>query len=256
MTLSIGLAMILKGKNIIVIGSNGLIGRSIVSELLKQEAVVFGWDITLPVEELLVSKNFHFSQLDIADFNQIEDAVDSLNNIPSIDGIVNSSYLKVGGYGCSLDKVTLKDFQDNISFNVSFFFSLIRAFEQKFISQGHGNIIMFSSVYSIIAPKFELYEDLDMTMPIQYAAYKSSINSLVKYYAKFYKGKNIRFNAVLPGGIYDGQNDLFVSRYNESCLNKGLLDPEDIVGTVVFLLSDMSKYINGQNIIIDDGFTL
>ena len=66
----------------------------------------------------------------------------------------------------------------------------------------------------------------------------------------------IRFNSISPGGIFDHQPSSFIERYSAECIDKGMLDPEDIAGTLIFLLSDLSRYINGQNIIVDDGFSL
>jgi NAD(P)-dependent dehydrogenase (short-subunit alcohol dehydrogenase family) len=74
--------------------------------------------------------------------------------------------------------------------------------------------------------------------------------------AKYLKGTNIRVNCLSPGGIFDNQNEKFLSKYNDKCLNKGMLDANDLTGTLLFLISDQSKYINGQNLIVDDGFTL
>ncbi len=59
-----------------------------------------------------------------------------------------------------------------------------------------------------------------------------------------------------PGGILDQQPESFLEIYRNSCTSKGMLDPTDVAGTVLFLLSDQSKYINGQNIVIDDGWSL
>ena len=74
--------------------------------------------------------------------------------------------------------------------------------------------------------------------------------------AKYFKGKKIKVNAISPGGIFDSQDNNFLNNYKTECLNKGMLDKSDIMGTLVYLLSDMSKFVNGQNIIVDDGFTL
>ena len=87
-------------------------------------------------------------------------------------------------------------------------------------------------------------------------AIKSALINLTKYMAKYFKGSNIRFNSVSPGGIFNNQPDSFIKNYKSYCHDKGMLDPQDIDGAIIFLLSDSSKYINGQNIIIDDGFTL
>jgi enoyl-[acyl-carrier-protein] reductase (NADH) len=59
-----------------------------------------------------------------------------------------------------------------------------------------------------------------------------------------------------PGGIFDNQAEAFLEAYKKECLNKGMLDKSDLKGTLVYLLSDMSRYVNGQNIIVDDGFIL
>jgi len=95
-----------------------------------------------------------------------------------------------------------------------------------------------------------------MTMPVEYAAIKSALIHLTKYMAKYYAGNNIRVNCVSLGGLWDNQPDSFRNGYRKHCLNKGMLEPTDIVGTIIFLLSDQARYINGQNIIVDDGFVL
>ena len=93
-------------------------------------------------------------------------------------------------------------------------------------------------------------------MPVEYAAIKSAIIHLTRYFAAYYKGKNIRFNCISPGGVYDNHEEGFRNKYGQHTLNKGMLDPSDLTGTLVFLLSEQSTYVNGQNIIVDDGFTL
>ena len=124
------------------------------------------------------------------------------------------------------------------------------------LKQKHGNIINFSSIQGISSPKFEHYKQTEMTSPLEYTAAKWSIIAITKYLAKYCKNKNIRINCISPGGIYDNQPEIFVNEYQKSCLSKGMLDANDINGTIDFLLSDKSKYINGQNIIIDDGWSL
>ena len=74
--------------------------------------------------------------------------------------------------------------------------------------------------------------------------------------AKYFKGKRIRVNTISLGGIEDRQPEPFLKAYKDFCLNKGMLDAKDVCGTVLFLLSDLSEYVNGQNIVVDDGFTL
>jgi NAD(P)-dependent dehydrogenase (short-subunit alcohol dehydrogenase family) len=95
-----------------------------------------------------------------------------------------------------------------------------------------------------------------MTMPVEYNIIKHGLISMMKYIAKYYKGFNIRTNCISPGGIFNNQPKEFLEKYNKYALNKGILDKSDINGTLLFLLSDLSKYINGQNIVVDDGWSL
>ena len=129
-------------------------------------------------------------------------------------------------------------------------------FAEYFKVQGYGNIVNISSIYGVVAPKFEIYENTVMTMPVEYAAIKAGLINLTRYMAKYFKKMNIRVNALSPGGILDKQPESFLDAYAAQCLNKGMLDKSDLSGTLIYLLSDMSKYVNGQNIIVDDGFTL
>ena len=122
--------------------------------------------------------------------------------------------------------------------------------------QGHGNLVHISSIHGISAPKFEHYEGSDMVSPIEYSAIKAGIISIARYLAKYCNNQNIRVNCISPGGILDKQPDSFLKKYRSSCQSKGMLDAVDIAGALSFLLSDHSKYINGQNIIVDDGWSL
>jgi NAD(P)-dependent dehydrogenase (short-subunit alcohol dehydrogenase family) len=125
-----------------------------------------------------------------------------------------------------------------------------------FRSQGRGNLIHISSIQGVAAPKFDHYEDTNMVSPIEYSAIKSGIISITQYLAKYCKGQNIRVNSISPGGILDNQPVDFLQRYKSSCINKGMLNADDLCGTLIYLLSDQSKYLNGQNIIVDDGWSL
>lgn len=95
-----------------------------------------------------------------------------------------------------------------------------------------------------------------MTMPVEYAAIKSALIHVTKYMAKYFKGKNIRINSISLGGLFDNQPDEFLKAYNSYCLNKGMLNRTDINGTLMYMLSEHSAFLNGQNIIVDDGFCL
>jgi len=91
---------------------------------------------------------------------------------------------------------------------------------------------------------------------VEYAAIKSSVIHLTRYFAQYFKRDGIRCNSLSPGGILDKQPESFLESYKSFCGTKGMLDSQDVIGTLLFLLSDASKYITGQNLVIDDGFSL
>jgi NAD(P)-dependent dehydrogenase (short-subunit alcohol dehydrogenase family) len=95
-----------------------------------------------------------------------------------------------------------------------------------------------------------------MTNSAEYAAIKAGVIHLSRYLSQYLKGKNIRVNCISPGGILDNQPESFLSKYRAYCNDKGMLAKEDVSGSLIFLLSDASKYMTGQNLIVDDGFTI
>ena len=125
------------------------------------------------------------------------------------------------------------------------------------IKQNYGNIISMASIYGFSAPKFEIYEGTDMTMPVEYAAIKGAIINLTKYLASYLGKYNIRANAVSPGGVFNNQPEKFIKAYSKNVvLGRRMANQDDIVGALLFLLSDASKHITGQNIIVDGGWTI
>ena len=117
----------------------------------------------------------------------------------------------------------------------------------EMIKNGSGSIINVSSVDGIRAGQ---------TKNIPYTASKGGVISITRAMAVHHGRQNIRVNCISPGGIKDMQSNLFIKRYKKSCNSKGLLDGKDISKLILFLLSEDSKYISGQNLIIDDGWTL
>ena len=241
----------IKNKVVVVIGANGLLGSEILKAVNSSNATAISADIA---HDGFKNDNIY---INITDKDSIMHAIDVIcKKHKKIDAVINAAYPRNKNYGRDFLDVDYNDFCENINTHLGGYFLVSQLFGKFFLKQGFGNIINISSIYGVTAPHFELYENTQMTMPIEYAAIKSSIIHLTKYIAKYFKNKNIRVNCISPGGIFDNQNEQFVDRYRQNCLNKGMLDKSDISGTVLFLLSEMSNFINGQNIIVDDGFVL
>ncbi|GIW21350.1 MAG: SDR family oxidoreductase [Candidatus Sericytochromatia bacterium] len=242
----------LKNKVILIIGGSGLIGTKLVKAIYENGAIVIVGD------KINNNDNNHeFFYLDITSEDDINKCILFIENKYSkLDAVVNLAYPRNKNHGNHFFDVSYTDFCENVNLHLGGYFLVLKLFSKYFLKQGYGNIISFSSIYGFLTPRFEIYQGTNMTVPVEYSASKSAIIHLTKYVAKYLKNKNIRVNCISPGGILDKQPEIFIEKYNKNCLNKGMLYTEDIVGTVLFLLSDNSKYINGQNIIIDDGFSL
>lgn len=252
---------LVRDKVVIVTGGAGLLGRTFCQAIADNGgiAVVAEYDIGI-AEKLCTSlENASIvpAQVNITNKNSIKALIATISEkYGRIDALVNSAYPRNKNYGKHFFEVAYSDFCENVGMNLGGYFLTSQQFATYFEKQGYGNIINLASIYGVIAPRFEIYDNTPMTMPVEYAAIKSGLIHLTKYMAKYFKRKNIRVNTISLGGIEDKQPEPFLKAYKEFCLNKGMLNAKDISGTVLYLLSDLSEFVNGQNIVVDDGFTL
>ncbi len=255
----------LNKKIIVITGGAGLIGQEFVKAVVEQNGIAIIADINKEIGKKVQNKlskelntnNVDFIKLDITSKNSLKKCIKYLDNkYGRIDALVNNAYPRNKNYSRHFFDVEHSDFVENLGLNLGGYFTTSQQFAKYFQKQNHGNIINVSSIYGVVSPKFEIYKGTKITVPVEYAAIKSGLIHLTRYMAKYFKGMNIKVNTLSPGGIFDNQPESFLNNYKNNCLNKGILDKSDLKGTIVYLLSDMSKYINGQNIIVDDGFSL
>lgn len=255
----------LKEKVVVITGGAGLIGKEFVKAVVENGGIAiiadineeFGLQVKENLSKDLNTVNIDFIKLDITSKSSLLECIEYLEKkYKRIDALVNNAYPRNKNYGKHFFDVEYDDFVENLGLNLGGYFVSSQQFAKYFQKQGYGNIINISSIYGVISPRFEIYDGTSMTTPAEYAAIKSGLIHLTKYMAKYFKGMNIKVNTLTPGGIFDNQPELFLEKYQDKCLSKGMLDKSDLKGTLIYLLSDMSKYVNGQNIVVDDGFTL
>lgn len=250
----------IKNKKILLIGAGGLIGKEITIALCEENANIIAFDKNIDsIKEFQQTRNLDSDKLFAyqGDFNSEEDLTNLVKSHPDIDGVVNLAYPRNQNYGKDFFDVEVESFLENVSLHLGGLFLITKIFAKKFKEDLRPiSIVNFSSIYGVIAPKFDIYSDSDMTMPVEYAVVKSSMLNFSKYMVKYVGSSDFRINAISPGGILDNQHPEFIKKYTEYTLGKGMLDSNDVVGATIFLLSSKSKYINGQNLIIDDGFVL
>lgn len=255
----------LSNKVIVVTGGAGLLGQEFVQTIIEKNgtAIIAELNADRGLEALAASKkkfpsaNVEFYPLDINDKLSIISLIEKLHTrYNRIDTLINSAFPRNKNYGRKFEDVAYEDFCEHLNMNLGGYFLASQQFLKYFVEQGSGSIINIASIYGVVTPRFEIYDNTNMTSAVEYAAIKAGLIHLTKYMAKYYKGHNIRINAISPGGLFDHQPEAFLDSYKKFCLNKGMLDKSDINGTLLYLLSDLSSYVNGQNIIVDDGFCL
>lgn len=241
-----------QGKVVVVVGAGGLLGRDFVRGIADQG----GHPVLADIVESNTSEHLAIA----VDINSTASVMALISTVHErfgrIDAVVNSAYPRNAQYGRKFFDVTHEDFCENISLNLGGMFLVCQKMAEYFQKQGHGNIINIASIYGVTAPKFEIYENTAMTMPVEYAAIKSAVIHLTKYMAKYLKGSHIRVNSISPGGILDRQPEAFLAAYKKLCTDKGMLDAAEVTDALLFLISDMASYINGHNLVVDDGFSV
>tara|TARA_B100001057_G_scaffold218174_1_gene218312 strand:+ start:3099 stop:3875 length:777 start_codon:yes stop_codon:yes gene_type:complete len=249
-------------KNILIFGATGLIGKVLVKEFLSFGSSVIAVDIDSKAlknqKNIYENLKYHSLEADITNLDSITNIFDYTdNNIGIIDAAINLTYPKNNKYGEQFWDVSFDSFSDNVSNHLGGYFLIMQQCAKYSLDNKIPfSLVNFASIYGVIAPKFDIYKKTNMTLPVEYAAIKAAIIHLSSYVSALTKGSEFRVNCISPGGILDGQEEEFLKNYKAHSRKKGMLNPQDLIGTVAFLCSDSSKYICGQNIIIDDGFTL
>ena len=248
-------------KTLAISGGLGKIGLSLAFKFSQNNFNVLVGDNNLYKYRLL-KKKLEFNNIEFYNGNMcLSKDIDNFINygikkFKKIDYTIHSCYPKTKNWNKKFEFLDQYSLNKNILDHLGGSIIYSQRFIKYFLRKGAGKLIHISSIQGISAPKFDHYKGLKMISPISYNAIKSGVISVTKYLAKAYGKKNIQINCISPGGLLDNQPKTFVKRYRKSFLSKGLLDPEDLHSAIFFLLNNDSKLINGQNIVIDDGWSL
>ena len=256
----------LTNKTIIITGGLGLLGYHFSKACLLHGATVVISDIDEKKAPSIITKlkqetkrdAVSFQVCDITKKEQIKKVIENtVRSFGKIDALVNNAYPRNKNYGRKFEEVTYEDFCENVNMHLGGYFLMSQEVSKQMVKQKHGIIINMGSIYGVVAPSFKIYEGTTMTMPVEYAAIKAAIIHLTKYMAAYFGKYNIRVNAISPGGVFDDQSERFVKKYTEKVLvGERMAKQDDITGALIFLLSDNARYITGQNIVVDGGWSL
>lgn len=253
----------LKGKIAIVTGGYGHLGKAFSEALYEAGAKVVIAGHNKKKYERIFSKrekeDYHYQEMDISDSISIKDCFESIvKKFGKIDILVNNAvYLK----GQFPEKITDQELSYSLDGVLGNVYRCIREVMPYMKVEKAGNIINVASMYGVVVPDLKLYEGdcKDFFNPPHYGASKAGVIQLTKYFAEYLIPYNIRVNAISPGAFPGEEvkaNKEFVDRLSKKNPYKRVGIPADLKGTVIYLASDASKYVIGQNIQVDGGWTL
>ena len=149
-----------------------------------------------------------------------------------------------------------------MSVNIDGMFLVAQAVGKQMIAQGRGgSIIQMASIYGMVGPDFRIYEgssylNQKLTTPPAYATAKAAVIGMTRFLATYWADKGIRVNTLTPGGVESGQNNEFVKKYSSRVPMGRMANQNEMVCTLLYLASDASSYVTGQNLIVDGGLSV
>ncbi len=136
-----------------------------------------------------------------------------------------------------------------------------RIFGAEMAKRKSGVIVNVASDLAVIAPDQRLYrvdglpEDQQPVKPVTYSVVKTALLGLTRYLATYWNNENIRVNAISPGGVLNGQPEVFPSRIKQLIPMARMAGRDEYEGAILFLCSDVSSYMTGANLVVDGGRT-
>jgi len=266
----------LKGKVVIITGAAGLLGRKHteavaayggipiildlyqekVTEIAKQinkqygvQAEGFAVDIT---DETSIEEN---SNLIIEKYGKIDSLVNNAANNPKVEDSAEKNFSRLENFPLDIWNQDIAVGLTGAFFCAKYYGYLISK------NPNGGSIVNISSDLGVMAPDQRLYsedgvkEELQNVKPVTYSVVKSGIIGLTRYLATYWAEKNVRCNAMCPGGVENNQPEDFLKRVNSRIPMNRLAQADEYQGTLLWMLSDASSYLNGAIVSVDGGRT-
>lgn len=248
----------LKNKVILVTGGSGRYGKCMVEGLAEADATVItsSRDLASAKETAAIYAkqgfDVHAMQVDQSVHESVIHLKEEIfEKFGRLDGFINNAVSRpMKGYNAPLSQ-----FEESMQTNATGMMDLLREMTALIVQSGGGSVINIASMMGMFGPDLSNYEGaVGMgDLPPDYFFHNAGLINLTRYMAQMNAGKNIRFNCISPGGLFDNQPEAFVNNYNKKVPLRRMANRDDIKGLVVLLSSDAGAYINGENILMDGG---
>jgi len=258
--------MDLNGQTALITGAAGHIGKVISDTFLELGCAVILVDRDrLKLEEyknknLKKEDKIHIIGCDFEDEDFLKVIYDYVKkNCPKLDILINNAAFvgdsEIDGWTVKFEDQSIDTWRRAIEVNLTASFSLTQKLVNFLMHENNGRVINISSMYGFIGPYMKLYEGTSMGSPVAYSVSKGGLTQLTRWLSTTL-GPNVRVNTISPGGIERGQSNKFKDKYIERVPLNRLGSERDLIGAVLFLGSNMSKYVTGQDIVVDGGYSV
>ncbi|HWQ77026.1 MAG TPA: SDR family oxidoreductase [Syntrophomonas sp.] len=260
----------LKDKVAIVTGATGILGSRYCAGLAESGAHVVVVDLDQEAcnqlaEELhsLYSVKALGIRCDVSSPNDVKKMVEqTIKELGQVNILVNNAASKSADlkeFFAPFEDYSLDEWRRIMSVNIDGMFLVAQAVGRQMVAQNQGGaIVQISSIYGIMGPDQRIYEGSfylggSINTPAVYSASKAAVVGLTRYLATYWADKSIRVNTLTPGGVESGQNDEFLRRYSNRIPLGRMARQYEMVGALLYLVSDAASYVTGQNLIVDGG---
>ena len=260
----------LRGKTAIVTGSLGLLGREHCRALSRAGARVVVTDLnedgcaSLAADLENQAIAFAADITDKGSLSRLRDRV--LDECGQIDVLINNAAIndkfedpEAAAEQSRFENYPLELWQRSLDVNVTGMFLSCQVLGTPMAERGSGSIVNVASTYGLVAPDQSLYRKPDGSQPFfkspAYPTTKGAVLQLTRYLAAYWGPRQVRVNALCPGGVEAGQDPYFVDAYSRKTPLGRMARKDDYHGAIVFLASDAACYTSGATLVVDGGFT-
>lgn len=254
----------LTDKVIVISGGCGLIGRAFCEAVAQFGGHVAVLDIDTSKPEAWAKeleerhgRKMRGYAVSIQKPEKVEQGLTKiLEDFGRVDGLVcghqNKTHLRFDQF----EDVTEEDWDIVMDINLKGTFVLCQKIGSWMANNHGGSIINIDSTYNAVAPNQNLYTGTSLGCPVAYSASKGGINALSRYLASYWAKKNVRVNMITPHGVWNNHEDSFEQNFARLSPMGRLSYNHEVAGALVYLLSDASSYVTGDNMLVEGGWTV
>ena len=261
----------LAGKTAVITGACGILGRRFAAGLAEFGAAIALVDLDQGAADGLAREiEAHYSVkargigCDVSNPEAVRAMAETVEATLGAPAILMNNAASKGAdpdaFFAPVEQFDLATWREIMAVNLDGMFLVAQAIGGRMAERGHGSIIQTASIYGVVAPDQRIYEGSlyngrSINTPAVYSASKAGVIGLTRHLATYWGHRGVRANTLTPGGVASGQNDEFARRYAARVPMGRMAEADDLVGAAVFLASDASRYVTGQNIIVDGGLS-